>query len=576
MLDISGLCIEFNTPNGVLEVVTKADLTVDPGEIVAIVGESGAGKSTIGNAVAGIIEPPGKITAGAMTFKERSLRGLSEKAYENIRGNEIAYVFQNPMTALDPLETIGRQITETPMAKLSLSRQAATHKAKQLLSQVGFSDPERVMASYPHELSGGMLQRAVIAIALSCDPSLIIADEPTTALDVSLQSEIISLLCSIAAERNIGVLLITHDMGVVQEAAHRIYIMRRGRIVESGAAEDILGAPQHAYTRNLIKSVPTNSGRNRRFYEPEASTKSNEKFAALFDATPAASKEQPSGDVAQDRIAVTDLSVTFASSRSLTGRAPKKVFHALKDVAFDIPHGSVFGIVGGSGSGKTTLARVIAGLQKPSSGEIDFGAPSNANRAAQPGPGIQMVFQNPYESLNPRHTIERQLTEAPIKARKARAADAHDRAGKLIEAVGLSKPDLKKFPHAFSGGQLQRISIARALSMDPSLLICDEPTSALDVTIQAAVLNLLKDLNERLGLTIIFISHDLAVCRHMCDRLIVMNNGMLCEEGDTLAVLDGPKHPFTQQLVNSAPAFRPPTDDSPQLQSDVATQTHRA
>ena len=571
MLDISDLCIQFNTPNGNIEVVIKADLTVEAGEIVAIVGESGAGKSTIGNAVAGMIAPPGNITAGAMTFKERSLRGLSEKEYETIRGNEIACIFQNPMTALNPLETIGDQIIETPQSKLALSRQAAKHKAERLLSQTGFSDPGRIMSAYPHELSGGMLQRAVIAIALSCDPSLLIADEPTTALDVSLQSEIISLLSQIAAERNIGVLLITHDMGVVQEAADRVYIMRRGRILESGAAHEILSTPQHSYTRNLIKSVPANIGRNSRFHEPDASAKAHEKFAALFGETPDESEEQSPGNVPQNHISVTDLSVTFPSPRGLTGAASKKAFHALKDIAFNIPHGSVFGIVGGSGSGKTTLARVIAGLQKPTAGRIDFGALGGDGRISRSGPGIQMVFQNPYASLNPRHTIERQLTEAPVSVKKARPADARDRAEKLIEAVGLSKQDLKKYPHAFSGGQLQRISIARALSMDPSLLICDEPTSALDVTIQAAVLNLLKDLNERLNLTIIFISHDLAVCRHMCDRLIVMNNGVLCEEGDALAVLDQPGHPFTQQLISSAPAFTPPLLDAPQIQDDIAT-----
>lgn len=571
MLDISGLCIEFNTPNGPCEVVANADLTVDAGEIVAIVGESGAGKSTIGNAVAGMIAPPGKITAGALTFKERSLRGLPDKEYVNIRGNDIACIFQNPMTALNPLETIGGQITETPIAKLALSKHAAQQKAERLLSQVGFADPKRIMSSYPHELSGGMLQRAVIAIALSCDPSLLIADEPTTALDVSLQSEIISLLSTIAAERNIGVLLITHDMGVVQEAAHRIYIMRRGRIVESGATQEILSAPQHSYTRNLIRSVPANAGRNKRFHEQEASAGINEQFVALFGETPDEGGALAPKHASQDRISIKSLSVAFPSPRGLTGGASQKAFYALKDVTFDIPHGSVFGIVGGSGSGKTTLARVIAGLQKPTTGRVDFNAPGGADRVSGSGPGIQMVFQNPYASLNPRHTIERQLTEAPIKVRKIRPADAHGRAEKLIEAVGLAKTDLKKHPHAFSGGQLQRISIARALSMDPSLLICDEPTSALDVTIQAAVLNLLKDLNERLNLTIIFISHDLAVCRHMCDRLIVMNDGALCEEGDALAVLDHPEHPFTQALVSSAPTFRPPVFDSSQIRNDVAT-----
>ena len=568
MLDISGLCIKFNTANGPCDVVANADLTVEAGEIVAVVGESGAGKSTIGNAVAGMIAPPGRIAAGALTFKERSLRNLSAKEYENIRGNDIACIFQNPMTALNPLERIGDQIIETPMAKLALSRQAARQKAEHLLSQVGFDDPERIMSSYPHELSGGMLQRAVIAIALSCDPSLLIADEPTTALDVSLQSEIISLLSAIATERNIGVLLITHDMGVVQEAAHRIYIMRRGRIVESGAAAEILSAPQQAYTRNLIKSVPANVGRNKRFHEPEASAGMHEKLAALFGATPDEGESQPSGNIAQDHISVKNLSVAFPAPRGTAGASSKKIFHALKDVAFNIPHGSVFGIVGGSGSGKTTLARVIAGLQRPTAGGIDFGGVDWNSRS---GPKVQMVFQNPYASLNPRHKIERQLTEAPIKVRKMRPADAHDRAENLIEAVGLSKADLKKYPHAFSGGQLQRISIARALSMDPSLLICDEPTSALDVTIQAAVLNLLKDLNTRLNLTIIFISHDLAVCRHMCDRLIVMNKGALCEEGDALAVLDRPEHPFTKQLISAAPAFTPPAFDAPQLHEDVAT-----
>ncbi|MEM8986782.1 MAG: ABC transporter ATP-binding protein [Pseudomonadota bacterium] len=573
MLTVSDLCIEFDSPDGMKEVVRNANLKIKGKEIVAVVGESGAGKSTIGNAIAGMIAPPGKITAGDIKFNGTFLGRLSDKEYEDIRGNEIACIFQNPMTALNPLETVGRQIIETPMAKLALTRQDATVKAKSLLSQVGFDDPERIMSSYPHELSGGMLQRAVIAIALSCDPSLLIADEPTTALDVSLRSEIVSLLSKIAEEKGIGVLLITHDMGVVCEAAHRIYIMRRGEIVEQGNADDILAAPQHAYTRNLIKSVPTNTGKNNRMYEPEPSEQSEENFLSLFRTAGSGKPLKPVKKAPEFGVCVKDLSVSFSLSRGLSGISSKKMFNALNSVSFDIPQGCVFGVVGGSGSGKTTLARVIAGLQAPTTGQVDFSKfhrTADAAKHHHERSSVQMVFQNPYASLNPRHTVLRQLTEAPINVRKMQHDEAEERARKLIEAVGLSAQDLKKHPHAFSGGQLQRISIARALSMEPTLLICDEPTSALDVTVQASVLNLLKDLNEKLGLTIVFISHDLPVCRHMCDHIIVMNNGAICEQGDALKILDAPQHPFTQHLIDSAPTFKPPGLNKDQLYSNTA------
>ncbi|MEM6537330.1 MAG: ABC transporter ATP-binding protein [Pseudomonadota bacterium] len=550
MLKVKNLTVGFKNGPSIVEVLKGFDVSLDAGEIVAVVGESGAGKSTAGAAIGGRLPLGGRILSGSIDFHGRRLDEISQKEFDRLRGTQIGSIFQDPLSALNPLESAGRQLIETLTIKGGESRRGARIRAIELLQRVGFDDPASILERYPHELSGGMLQRVVVAIALSCNPSLVIADEPTTALDVSLRNGIIDLLREAATTSKVGIILITHDISVVRAAADRVYILRQGELVESGDTEKVLSNPQHGYARRLISSVPPSTGKLKRLQNKPFTTFKGDTFA----------KSQHN---AIEPVGVELQGVSVLYPNKDAGVLKKATyFKALNDASFSVPKGKILGIIGSSGSGKTTAARLIAGLAQPTSGKIipvfddenelntvrqttnAHSKPSRSNR-----PSVQMIFQNPFASLNPRHSILKQLTDAPIKVGGKSTVDAKQQAVTLIEAVGLSRSDLNRYPHSFSGGQLQRISIARALSMHPSILICDEPTSALDVTIQAFIVDMLKDLNEALGTTIIFVSHDLTVCRHLCDTIVVMNRGEVCEKGPTLDVLDRPKHPFTQTLV---------------------------
>ncbi len=551
MLKIHDLNLSFENGQSSAHILKDFNLTVTAGEIVALVGESGAGKSTVGAAIGGRLPPGGKIMSGSITFNGERLDSFSPTQFERIRGAEIGSIFQNPLSALNPFETAGRQLIETLIIRGGVARRSARERAITLLRRVGFDDPEIILPRYPHELSGGMLQRVVVAIALSCDPSLIIADEPTTALDVSLRNGIIELLRDAAEASQIGVLLITHDVSVVQAAAHRVCILHKGEVIETGATSDVLANPRHPYARRLISSVPPPTGKLKRLQNPPLST-----------LQPNSLRLDRNDSRAATGVVLQDVSVRYAGKRNIFLKQTTDLY-ALKNVNLSAAPGRILGIVGSSGSGKTTVARLIAGLADPTAGRITFthavedksggsaNAPTVDEAVASPtdAPLVQMIFQNPFASLNPRYSVFRQLIDAPKKVAGMSRADAEDQAVTLIEAVGLARNDLDKYPHAFSGGQLQRISIARALSMNPSLLICDEPTSALDVTIQAYIVDMLKDLNDAFGVTIVFITHDLSVCRHLCDDVVVLNRGEVCETGSTLDVLDAPKHRFTQRLV---------------------------
>ncbi len=547
ILAIDRLRIEYPLADGgVLTAVEGATLSIAPGEIHALVGESGAGKTTIGNAVLGLLEKPGRIASGTIALDGQPFDPQKPGAVR--LGRDIGAVFQDPMTSLNPLFTIESQIVETLRAHLPLDRAAARARALELLKAVGIPEPERRLSAYPHQLSGGQRQRVVIACALACEPRLLVADEPTTALDVSIQAQILDLLRGLADERGIGILLVTHNMGVVAQIADTVTIMHRGRIVESGPVAQVLRHPQADYAKALIGAVPRIDIRLDRF--PMLDGANQTEAGAARDRLRA--KALAVGDPSPGRdvplLSIDNLSVDYGAG-FLAGRGAR-AFRAVDGVSFEIRQGEVFGLVGESGCGKTTIANVVAGLRAPTGGTIRFDGQVIAGAEAAPRKGkarraIQMIFQDPYSSLNARMRVGR------ILARAEAEADV----GLLIEAVGLPTEAAQRFPHAFSGGQRQRLSIARALGARPRLIVCDEPTSSLDVSVQAQILNLLKDLRDATGLTLLLISHDLAVIRQMCDRVAVMRAGRIVEMAAAETLFTAPQADYTRQLLSLVPTL---------------------
>jgi peptide/nickel transport system ATP-binding protein len=558
VLAIEDLTVVYGRPDAPpLVAIEGLTLTIAPGEIHAMVGESGAGKSTAGNAVLGILEPPGRITGGRITICGAVLDAHTGRAPGIAPGRDIGAVFQDPMTSLNPLFTIESQIGEAMRHHLGLDRRAARRRSLDLLRAVGLPEPERRLGFYPHQLSGGQRQRVVIAAALGCDPRLIIADEPTTALDVSVQAQILGLLRDLADTRGVGIMLVTHNMGVVAEIADRVTIMRHGRVVETGPVRSVLTRPRAAYARDLIAAVPPIDRRLPRFATPDsgsaASIAARARLAAP-DRAVAADAARPG-----DRLLEIDgVSVDFVLRRGILGLGARRL-RAVERVSLEIRSGEILGLVGESGSGKSTLAHAVAGLVTPSAGEIRLSGTAIAGPAARRPAraarrAVQMVFQDPYASLNPRLRIATALAEPILFYALARnRAEAEADTALLLAAVGLDAEAARRFPHAFSGGQRQRLSIARALAARPRLLICDEPTSSLDVSVQAQVLNLLKDLRDAAGLTMLFISHDLAVIRQICDRVAVMKDGRICEAGATEALFAAPTHAYTRELLRLVP-----------------------
>ncbi len=550
LLEINRLSVEFPGRRDTFVAVNGANLTVEPGEIHGLVGESGAGKSTIGAAVMGLLDPPGRIANGTITFKDEEISGLDAAAMQSLRGAKISMIFQDPLTSLNPLFTVGQQLIETIELHLGLTSSDARNRALELIDAVGIPDPEGRIDQYPHQFSGGMRQRVVIALALCSEPDVIIADEPTTALDVSIQAQILDLIREIAQDRQVGVILITHDMGVIADTTDKVTVMYQGEVVESGPTMKVLGTPEHSYTKSLIAAVPRPTVKLKRF--ALLSQREAFKIEDLARNWPSTEKSK-SGKL---------LEVKGVTKRFVTRQAiipsMRQYFTAVDNVSFEIPDGQVFGLVGESGSGKSTVARMIAGLYPLDGGQVTFdgtdvGKGASHDELMAYRRQIQMIFQDPFSSLNPRQRVDAIVAEP---ARHLGILDAKEltyRVDELLEQVGLGSAAGRKYPHEFSGGQRQRISIARALATQPRFLICDEPTSALDVSVQATILNILKDLQEHLGLTMLFISHDLPVVRQMCDTVGVMRQGQLMEVSDTETLFASPQHEYTQELLSLMP-----------------------
>ncbi|MGR3625192.1 MAG: dipeptide ABC transporter ATP-binding protein [Limimaricola sp.] len=560
LLTVEGLTVRFPSRFGDLTAVEDVSLSIGPGEIHGLVGESGAGKSTIGAAVIGLLPSPGYVAEGDLRLGGTDLRGLSPAAAHRLRGDRISMIFQDPQTSLNPLMTIEDQLVETMQTHGDISRGKARARAIDLLEDIGIRDAERRISSYPHQFSGGMRQRVVIALALCTDPELIIADEPTTALDVAVQSQVLALIRRLATDRGIGFLLITHDIGVIAQVADRVTVLRGGKVMESGETRQVLGRSAHDYTRALVESVPPIDRRLDRFRVPGAGG-----AQGAAEDRPAAQARRwltEKGGAEPAGLVLDDLTMRFAGARrGLWRREPP--FVALDGVSLEVRPGSVLGLVGESGSGKSTLAKVVTGLLAPASGQMRLGGaelpPAKMRARGHPSRRlIQMIFQDPFSSLNARHTVGRILSEPlwlyglepePTRRRALGAA--------MLDLVGLPVEAIDKYPHQFSGGQRQRIAIARALLARPRFLICDEPTSALDVSIQAQVLNLLKDLQSLFGLTVLFISHDLAVVRQLADDVAVLKEGRLVEIAPTDALFERPCAEYTRDLLRLTPTMPP-------------------
>ena len=558
LLQINNLEIEFPSRKSVLRAVDNVSLSLEKGDILGIVGESGAGKSTVGNALIGLLEPPGQMTKGEIFLDGNRIDNLSDSEKQKIRGKEIGMIFQDPLTSLNPLQTIENQLVETINLHLELGENDARQRAVELLNQVGIPDSDVRVKQYPHQFSGGMRQRVVVALALCAEPNLIIADEPTTALDVSIQAQILDLMRGLCKQKQVGMVIITHDMGVIADITDRVAVMYRGRLVEHGATEKILGNPDHPYTQSLISAVPRPDIKLIRFpkvtYIEDVSEKNTEFDIAKHWLGKARDYEAAPGPLVE----LKNISMRFTTKPAFL-RKNRIFLDAVNNVSLDIHEGEVFGLVGESGSGKSTVARIICGLYTPISGAINFAGTELTALKKQSDldpfrKQMQMIFQDPYSSLNPRMRVLDIVAEPILFHQLAETRREVEIIVKdLLEHVGLGAQSAVRYPHEFSGGQRQRISIARALATRPRFLICDEPTSALDVSIQAQILNLLKDLQEELGLTMLFISHDLPVIRQMCDRVGVMKDGFLCEMKETEVLFENPEHEYTQHLLNLMP-----------------------
>lgn len=560
LLEINHMRVEFPSRRGDFTAVEETSIEVAAGEILGIVGESGAGKSTVGNAVMGLLQAPGRLGDGEIYLNKTRIDNLSSEQMRQLRGNRIGMIFQDPMTSLNPIETIEMQLVETIQEHLGLSAAKASARAIELLERVGIENAAARIKQYPHQFSGGMRQRAVIALALCAEPELIIADEPTTALDVSIQAQILELIKELCREKQVGVILITHDMGVIAETADRVAVMYKGRLIEIGKTAEVIRNPSKPYSKSLIAAVPPSNKKIERFPKV-AVDDSDGALLANFDlANHWLGRGRRFEDTDEALISVQNVSKRFPLNSALLKR-DRTYIDAIKAISFDVKPGETFGLVGESGSGKSTVARVITGIHPATSGAIYY-ANADLAKIKSRADGrrirrdIQMVFQDPYSSLNGRMRVGAIVAEPIIVNQLAKSRSERDSVVfDLLDLVGLGREAARKYPHEFSGGQRQRISIARALATRPRFLICDEPTSALDVSIQANILNLLKDLQQQLNLTYLFISHDMPVMRQMCNRIGVMRHGELVEVNETEALFNAPQHSYTQSLLELMPKF---------------------
>ena len=564
LLKVKNLNISYPTRKETIVASKDVEFTLERGEILGIVGESGSGKSTIANAIINLIDPPGEITSGSIKIDNDELRD-NEELIQEIRGKKIGFVFQDPQTSLNPLFKIKDQLIETIQTHLNLDYQDALKKSIQLLEEVGIDNAEKRIEDYPHQFSGGMRQRVVIALAISCEPDLIIADEPTTALDVSIQHQILELLKDLTKKRNLGVMIITHDMGVIAETTDKVIVMRHGLIVEQGDTKELLTNPKSNEARSLVISVPPTNKKINRFklISPEGKEITSDSKNLTKNIIKTWGARENTKQKLLELSGVTkifdDKSLVSNFSFGSKNETAAKVVKAVDNVSFELFEGETLGLVGESGSGKSTIAKIITGLVRPTNGEIFYNNLSlyNSKRKYQIDKSrgqVQMIFQDPYSSLNPRFKV-RDIISEPIRLfqKNISSSELTQNLYDLIDIVGMSRQSLDRYPHEFSGGQRQRISIARALATRPRLLICDEPTSALDVSIQAQVLNLLKDIQDELHLAMLFISHDLPVIRQMCNRIVVLKNGIVCETKESEELFNNPEHPYTQELIRLMP-----------------------
>lgn len=534
MLSIKDLSVAFKTRKGEVNAVRGISLDVGKGETLGIVGESGSGKSVTSYALMRILDAGGEIRSGDVIYGGIDLRAASERNMRDIRGREISMIFQNPRAALNPIRRVGHQVEDVLIRHAQATRQDAKAKAIAALEAVKINDAAARYEAYPFELSGGMCQRVVIAIALACKPQLLIADEPTTGLDITTQKAVMDLVGDLAKERGMGMILITHDLGLASQYCDRIAVMKDGLIVEDGEPGKLFTDPQHAYTRKLVDATPRLGASIRNLLPPEAR------------------RPEPEHKVhTRPLLEVRNLVKTYP------GKAGP--VQAVKSISFDIKAGQSLGLVGESGSGKSTTSETVVRLQDPTSGDILFdghdiaSTPSAQFMRHAVRRDIQMVFQDATDSLNPRGTAASAIAEPLARIDRMRGAKLSARVSELADLVGLPQPLLSRFPHQLSGGQKARVGIARAIALEPKLLILDEPTAALDVSIQAIVLNLLVDLRAQMGMSYLFVSHDLNVVRLLCDEVLVMKRGEIVDRGPTATVMDNPSHPYTRALIEAAP-----------------------
>ena len=549
LLQVKNLSTEIKLTDQTIQAVNNVSFEIARGETFALVGESGSGKSITALSIARLLPDAGRISQGEITLDGSNLLALSEKEMREVRGCKISMIFQEPMTSLNPVVRIGKQITESLFRHEKISPQAAQNRCADLLHAVGLPNPRRNMQEYPHQLSGGMRQRVMIAIALAANPDLLIADEPTTALDVTIQAQVLELLYKLQQELKMGLLFITHDLGVVQRIADRVAVMRHGEIIECAAADRFFAAPQHAYSQQLLHAVPSLEKRGTR-------------LSTDIDQTAHAHVARADDYVQTNKpvLDVSGLRVHFPIRKGLFKRVVGYV-KAVNDVSLQLYSGRTLALVGESGCGKTTVGKSILRLLKTTDGEITYNGESlltlegEALRAKRRE--LQIVFQDPFSSLNPRMLVGDIIEEGMVSLQvDADSSRRRAQVAQLLDQVGLPKNSLTRYPHEFSGGQRQRICIARALAVKPKVIVCDEPTSALDVSVQAQVLNLLIDLQSELGMSYLFITHNMSVVSYMADDVAVMYQGEIVEQGEAVQVLQHAQHEYTRTLLKAVPELR--------------------